>query len=275
MKNRMRCGAYCQGKSHSSFYMSIVTSNRLRSVLTWLTIRHILRLIGLIKLMILRERISPDISEFMRYLAAHEEVENGLPTLNDLSQELGVGVAALREQLEVARALGLVEVKPGRGGTRRRAFSFTPAIRQSLGYALALDGEHFRKYADLRNHVEAAYWNEAVQKLTDEDQQELKNIVARAWEKLRRTPVQVPHEEHRTMHLLIYSRLENPFVSGILEAYWEAYEAVRLNVFAGGYDYLQEVWRYHQTMVESICNGDYQAGYEALVAHTDLLYHRP
>jgi DNA-binding FadR family transcriptional regulator len=255
--------------------MSIVTRNRLRSVLTWLPFQHILRLIGLIKLMILRERISPDISEFMRYLAAHEEAEDGLPTLNDLSQELGVGVASLREQLEVARALGLVEVKPGRGGTRRRAFSFTPAIRQSLGYALALDEEHFRKYADLRNHVESAYWNEAVQKLTDEDKQELKNIIARAWEKLRRTPVQVPHEEHRTMHLLIYRRLENPFVTGVLEAYWEAYEAVRLNVFAGGYDYLQEVWRYHQTMVESICNGDYQAGYEALLAHTDLLYHRP
>lgn len=225
--------------------------------------------------MMLRERISPDISEFMRYLAAHEEAKDGLPTLNELSQELGVSVASLREQLEVARALGLVEVKPGRGGTRRRAFSFTPAIRQSLGYALVLNDDHFRKYSELRNHVEAAYWYEAVQKLTEEDKSELNTIVTRAWEKLRRSPVQVPHEEHRTLHLLIYRRLDNPFVTGILEAYWEAYEAVGLNVFAGGYEYLQEVWRYHQTMVESICNGNHQAGYEALIAHTDLLYHRP
>ena len=225
--------------------------------------------------MMLRERISPDISEFMRYLAAHEEAEDGLPTLTELSQELGVSVASLREQLEVARALGLVEVKPGLGGTRRRAFSFTPAIRQSLGYALALNEDHFRKYAELRNHVEAAYWYEAAQKLTEEDKQELRSIVARAWDKLGRSPVQVPHEEHRAMHLLIYKRLENPFVTGILEAYWEAYEAVRLNVLTGGYEYLQEVWRYHQTMVEAICSGDHKAGFEALVAHIDLLYHRP
>jgi DNA-binding FadR family transcriptional regulator len=225
--------------------------------------------------MILRERISPDISEFMRYLASHEEAEDGLPTLTELSQELGVSVASLREQLEVARALGLVEVKPGRGGTRRRAFSFTPAIRQSLGYALAMNDDHFRKYADLRNHVESAYWHEAVQKLTEADKQELETIITRAWDKLRRTPIQVPHEEHRNLHLLIYKRLENPFVTGILEAYWEAYEAVGLNVFAGGYDYLQEVWHYHQMMVESICNGNHEAGYTALVAHTDLLYHRP
>ena len=223
----------------------------------------------------LRERISPDISEFLRYLAAHEEADGGLPTLNDLSVELGISLASLREQLEVARALGLVEVKPGRGGTRRRPYSFTPAIRQSLGYALALNDEHFRKYSELRNHVEAAFWYEAVEKLTEEDKNELEAIITRAWDKLRRTPIQVPHEEHRHLHLLIYSRLENPFVTGILEAYWEAYEAVGLNVFAGGYDYLQEVWHYHQMMIESICNGNYKAGHEALVTHIDLLSNRP
>lgn len=222
----------------------------------------------------LRERISPDISEFMRYLATHNEVDDGLPSLKDLSVELRVSLASLREQLEVARALGLVEVRP-RLGTRRRAYSFTPAVRQSLQYALALNNEHFRKYSELRNHIESAYWYEAVEKLTPEDRRELQSIVERAWEKLRGSPIQVPHEEHRNMHLLIYRRLENPFVTGILEAYWDAYETVGLNVFAGGYDYLQEVWRYHQSMVEAICNGDYKAGYEALIAHTDLLYQRP
>lgn len=221
----------------------------------------------------LRERISPDISEFLRYLATHAEVENGLPSLKKLSTELGVSLASLREQLEVARALGLVEVKP-RLGTRRRDYSFTPAIRQSLGYALALNDEHFLKYSELRNHVESAFWYKAVQKLTDEDKEELQGLIVHAWEKLSRAPIQVPHEEHRSLHLKIYSRLENPFVTGILEAYWEAYEAVGLNVFAGGYEYLKEVWQYHQKMVEAICNGDFEAGYQALVKHTDLLYHR-
>ena len=222
----------------------------------------------------LRERISPDISEFMRYLASHNEADDEFPSLKDLSVELGVSLATLREQLEVARALGLVEVRP-RLGTKRRAYSFTPAVRQSLRYALALDDTHFRKYSELRNHIEAAFWHEAVEKLTASDHRELQSIVERAGEKLRGSPSQVPHEEHRNLHLLIYRRLENPFVTGILEAYWDAYEAVGLNVFAGGYDYLQEVWRYHQQMVEAICQGDTKAGYEALIAHTDLLYQRP
>lgn len=197
-----------------------------------------------------------------------------MPSLKKLSEKLGVSLASLREQLEVARALGLVEIKP-RLGMKRRHYSFTPAINQSLGYALVLNNEHFRKYGELRNHVESAFWHQAVQKLTEEDKQELQDLVARAWEKLRGTPIQVPHQEHRDLHLKIYSRLENPFVTGILEAYWEAYEAVGLNVFAGGYEYLEEVWRYHQQMVEAICNGNFEAGFKALVQHTDLLYHRP
>jgi len=222
----------------------------------------------------LRERFSPELSEFLNYLATHDEVEDGLPTLKNLSVKLGVSLASLREQLEVARALGLVEIKP-RLGMKRRDYSFTPAVRQSLSYALALDDDHFRKYAELRNHVESAFWHQAVQKLNEQDKHELQNLIARAWEKLHRTPIQVPHEEHRDLHLKIYSRLENPFVTGILEAYWEAYESVGLNVFAGGYEYLEEVWHYHQDMVEAICNGNFEAGYQALVKHTDLLFHRP
>ena len=145
----------------------------------------------------LRERTASDsLSEFLRYLAQHEEI-NGqrLPTLNALSHELGVSIASLREQLEVARALGLVEVKP-RTGTKRLPYSFTPAVRQSLRYALILNNEHFQKYSELRNHIESAYWHEAVQLLTEEDKEELQNLLARAKEKLNGSSIQIPHEEH-------------------------------------------------------------------------------
>jgi len=224
----------------------------------------------------LRERNGTEtLSEFMRYLANHEEsAGQTLPALTELSRELGVSVASLREQLEVARALGLVEVRP-RTGTRRLPYTFAPAVRQSLRYALALSDGYFQKYSELRNRIEAAYWLEAVKILTDEDKRELQALIVRAREKLNNSPIQVPHEEHRNLHLLIYRRLDNPFVTGLLEAYWDAYEAVGLNRFMGSYEYLQEVWGYHARMVEAICTGNFEAGYEALVKHTDLLYHRP
>jgi len=221
-----------------------------------------------------RERVSPTISEFMRYLATHPEAESSLPALNGLSRDLGISLAALREQLEVARALGLVDVKP-RIGTRRRPFSFAPAVRQSLMYALALNDGHFDQFAELRNHLEVGFWDEATRKLTAEDEVELKALVARAREKLNGGTVQVPHEEHRALHLLIFRRLDNPFVTGLLEAYWDMYEAVGLNLYSGDIAYLKEVWDYHARMVDCICSGDYAGGGEVLVAHMDLLAQRP
>jgi DNA-binding FadR family transcriptional regulator len=224
----------------------------------------------------LHERVASDsLSEFLKYLASMKTAEeNGerLPPLADLSRHLGISIASLREQLEVARALGLVEVRP-KTGIRRLPYSFRPAVKQSLSYALAVSPDYFKSYSDLRNHVEAAYWYQAVSQLTLEDHQLLRDLVVRAYQKLRGHPVQIPHSEHRELHLSIYRRLDNPFVIGILDTYWELYEAVGLAVYTD-YSYLEKVWQYHERMVEAICAGNFAAGYQALNEHVDLLYQR-
>ncbi len=215
------------------------------------------------------------LSSFLYYLAhcAPEGEMPQLPSLNGLSEELGISISVLREQLEVAKALGLVGVRP-RTGIRRFSYSFAPAVLQSLEYSLELSRDNFRTFADLRNRLEASYWEEAVRLLTPIDHTELSGFVRRAWEKLRGTPVQIPHDEHRRFHLGIYRRLENPYVLGILESYWTAYEAVGLSLYTE-YNYLHQVWEYHQKMLDAICSGDFEAGYDALVTHRDLLFHRP
>jgi DNA-binding FadR family transcriptional regulator len=216
-------------------------------------------------------------SEFFDYLIESalegENESDRLPSLNALSQELGVSVARLREQLEVAKALGFVEVRP-RTGIRRLPYSFRPAIWQSLSYAITIDPGLFLSFAMLRRQVELAFWNQAVRALTPEDHQELHSLMEKALQKLNGTPIRIPHIEHRQLHLAIYRRLDNPFVLGIIEAFWDAYEAARFNLYAD-YGYLQEVWDYHQQMVDAICSGDFETGYRALIEHTDLLYHRP
>jgi DNA-binding GntR family transcriptional regulator len=76
------------------------------------------------------------------------------------------------------------------------------------------------------------------------------------------------------LHLTIYSRLNNPFVTDLLEAYWDAYETVGLNVYSE-FEYLERVWSYHQEMVEAILVGDFDRGYHALVEHIGMLHYRP
>ncbi|NMC15003.1 MAG: FadR family transcriptional regulator [Chloroflexi bacterium] len=212
--------------------------------------------------------------ELLNYLISTSKSEvnsNHIPSLKELSQQLEVSIALLREQLEVAKAFGFVDVRP-RTGIKRLPYSFLPAVRQSLFYAIEIDRKKFQYFSDLRNHVEAAYWYEAAASMTKEDIDELRGLVESAWKKLRNPQIQIPHQEHRSLHLSIYKRLDNPFVQGILEAYWEAYESVGLQDYAG-FDYLEKVWNYHQRMVELISSGDFYEGYRVLVEHSNMIHH--
>lgn len=219
------------------------------------------------------QNLSDQLSPLFKYLANHTSIEaDALPNLADIAKDLGMSVSTLREELEVAKALGLVEVKP-RVGIKCLPYSFTPAVSKSLAFAVCTDKVMFKQFSDLRNHVEASYWYQAVSSLTSKDVDTLQTIVKTAYEKLQSDPIQIPHREHRDLHLTIYKRLCNTFVLGILEAYWEIYEAVGLSVYED-HKYLDRVWAYHQQMVESISQGDFLSGYQALIAHMDLLFQR-
>ena len=209
-------------------------------------------------------------SDFLRYL-----VTNGcrpgdrLPPLEKLKEQLGLSMSKLREQLEVARHLGLVEIKP-RSGIRCAEYTFFPAIKHSLLFALAVDSNLFSAFSALRHHVEVSFFAEAVAQLSAGDKAALQSLVRAAQRKLEGAPIRIPHQEHRALHLGIFQRLENPFVQGLLEAYWDAYEAVELNVYAD-IDYLREVWDYHAQIIAGIISGDVEFAQRALVEHTELL----
>ena len=209
-------------------------------------------------------------SDFLRYLLEQKyEPGDRLPSINQLSEETGIGVGKLREQLEVVRTLGLIDARPRRGIVRTE-YDFLPPVRLSLLAALAIDPNHFEAFSGLRIHLEMAYWDEAVVLLTDEDKRHLKSLVEQAICKLSRPRIQIPFQEHRDLHLTIYRRLNNPFVIGLLEAYWDAYEAVELSTYAD-YQYLTDVWAYHQRIVDALCAGEIQLGKQLLVEHMQLL----
>jgi len=217
--------------------------------------------------------ISPKLSKFISYLALEAaKGTESLPSLKKLSEKLGMSVSTLREELQVARALGLVDVKP-RIGIKCLSYSFTPSVLISLAYAVSIDTQNFRQFSDLRNHIEASYWYQAVSNLTSDDIEGLNSIIETANKKLDSDPIQIPHEEHRRLHLAIYNRLGNQFVQGILEAYWDIYEAVGLNFYEDR-KYLERVWLYHKQMVDAISNSDFLHGYQSLIAHMDLLFQR-
>jgi len=210
-------------------------------------------------------------SDFLRYLLAHGcKPGSRPPSLNDISNEIGIG--KLREQLEVARMLGLIEASPRRG-IHCTAYDFLPAVRQSLMIGLSIDRRLFDAFSALRGHLEIAFWDEAVGQLTAEDHTRLRQLVARAWAKLQQERIEIPHSEHRAFHLTIFQRMDNIFVTGLLEAYWDAYEAVELNTYAD-YRYLTAVWRYHAQIADLLAGGKTAETRQRHIAPMDLLVSR-
>lgn len=211
-------------------------------------------------------------SAILRYIIEHQ-VRPGdrLPTINDLSKELGISVSKVREDLEVVRALGLVQVRP-RSGMQVQPFDFGPAATLSVLYALGQDRESFHDFAKIRKSIELAFWDEAVRQLTAEDIVILRECVDSAHCKLTQVPIHVPFEEHRTLHLTLFRHLTNPFVQGLLQAYWTAYQAYGLALYAD-ISYHRDLWRYHEQIVECVASGDYEGGRTALADHMSLLRH--
>ncbi len=83
-------------------------------------------------------------------------------------------------------------------------------------------------------------------------------------------PPQLPHQEHRDLHLTIYGKLDNVFVVGLLEAYWDAYEAIGLSRYTE-LSHLKSVWHYHAQIVDALEAGDVNQGYRLLLEHMDLI----
>jgi DNA-binding FadR family transcriptional regulator len=210
---------------------------------------------------------------FIDYLLKYSlEKKENLPSINQIGNDLGLSTPCIREQIELARNLGLIQIQPRRGITIL-PYKFTPAVTKSLYYAIESNIDYFNQYSLLRNQLEKSFFNEAVNLLNKKDLDDIKTIVENAVEKLSGSPIQIPHQEHRSFHLKIYEKLENVFVKGLLESYWDVYELIGLDLFTD-MSYLEKVWNYHGLIAKSIINKGYLKAYKLLEDHMNLIFER-
>jgi DNA-binding FadR family transcriptional regulator len=205
-------------------------------------------------------------------LAQCEDGPEKLPSMQALADEMGVSRGKVREDLIAAQAYGIVEMRPG-AGTYVRPFDFYEAIRPAVLYSIACDRENFEHFRKLRAYLEVTFWNEATRMLDPDDLDRLDAIVARAEAKLSGTPIQIPHREHRQLHMRIFSKLENPFVQGLLRAYWDTYEEIEMHLFYQLSHY-EEMWASHRAMVDALQDDRPEEGKSILREHFSILEQR-
>jgi DNA-binding FadR family transcriptional regulator len=216
------------------------------------------------------EIFTPKQKIFLSYLAKKAvKGDFQIPPLSILSQELGMSVSSLREQMELARTLGLIEAHP-RSGIQLQPYSFKPAVIRSLAYSIMSNKKAFDEFSDLRKNLEKAYFPKAVRLLSSENILQMQVLVKHAKNKLGSNPIQIPHPEHRQFHLSMYINLGNEFVTSLLEAYWMMYESVGLDLYTD-LAHLIKVWNYHERIINLINEGQFDQSYEFLVEHMELI----
>jgi DNA-binding FadR family transcriptional regulator len=209
----------------------------------------------------------------LRYLVDRERCVKGkkskLPPIGELAATLDISQGKLREELIAAEAFGIVEMRPG-DGTYVRAFDFYSAIRAVTLYGIACDNAQFDRFYEMRSQLELAFLEQAARLLTEDDFARLHRILEEAEHRLKGRPVAIPHDEHREFHLLIFSRLANGFVQGVLKTYWEAYEIVGLHLYFD-FSYFEKMWASHRTLVEQLEAQRYDEARATLTTHFDFL----
>jgi DNA-binding FadR family transcriptional regulator len=212
-------------------------------------------------------------SAFIEYLLSFEkDRENKIPSIKKIGEKLGLSTPCVREQLELAKNLGLIKVQP-RKGISILPYDFSPAVVKSLYFAIKSDKEYFNQYSDLRNKLEKSFFIESAKLLNKSDIFAIQSIVQRALIKLNGNQIQIPHQEHRSFHLHIYCKLDNKFVKGLLKSYWDMYELVGLDHFTDLL-YLEKVWDYHDRIIMMISIKEYEKAYQFLEEHINLIYER-
>lgn len=211
--------------------------------------------------------------ELIQYLldkANHSSKD--IPPINQISQDLGISIASLREQMELLKLIGAINAKP-RKGLQLLEYQFAPAVTKSLYYAVKLNLDYFSQFSEIRNHLEKSFFIEAAGLLDSRELDQLREFVRAAKQKLDGEPPRIPHDEHREFHLLIYKPLKNIFLNGILEAYWDTYETVGLHEYTD-LNYLQKVWKFHERIIEQIHDHNLNDAFEILIKHMEMIYAR-
>lgn len=80
----------------------------------------------------------------------------------------------------------------------------------------------------------------------------------------------IPLEEHSEFHLSIYRPLNNTFLNGILETYWQLSQETEFRMYSDQV-YLENVWTYHKKIQRAIATKEYDLGYQALMTHFELV----
>lgn len=185
-----------------------------------------------------------------------------LPTEKELSDRLGASRSAIREALRSLEAVGMIEVKHGKGRFLR-AFDVA-SLATNLAYSLTFDSASIRDLLEVRRTLETAFIGKAAETLDDERARRLLTSVDRMRGHAEKGEPFI--EEDMAFHKVLFDALDNEVLKKILDVFWGLFQNLHArNVLPPG-DAATTV-AYHEQIVNAMVAGDVEGARAALDEH--------
>ncbi|MET7907619.1 FadR/GntR family transcriptional regulator [Streptomyces avermitilis] len=209
-----------------------------------------------------------DLQERIKKLIIDRRLPSGavLPTEPELMELLGASRNSVREALKALQAMGIVEIRHG-FGTYVGPMSMAPMIE---GLAFRTVAGHYRgedsllQLLELREAVETGLISRLAGRLAPHDLVELDGLVDRM-EKEAAEGVGLA-ETDRAFHATLYRGLGNVLLSEVLEAFWDAFHRVRIDLVDVRQD-PRVTCRQHREILDAVRSGDSIRAEEAIREH--------
>lgn len=187
--------------------------------------------------------------------------DDAVPSEATLASRLAASRQAVRESLRALEALGVVDAHQG---ARRRLRGFDPSIfGRQLGLTTLPTLENLQELLEIRRILESAFLPAALLALDAATLAEMRALTDAMREAADRGKPFLDEDE--TFHALMYKRLGNLTLSGMLGAFWQFFKTGSQEITTG--ENLQHTAAMHALIVDALESGDADLAVHRLDAH--------
>lgn len=165
-------------------------------------------------------RVTEGVQDQIRSFIATRGLQAGdmIPTEKALEEALGISRSSIREALQSLEAIGVIETRHG-VGRFIRDFNYD-ALVASLAYSTDINVKNFEDVISVRMALEHTFIVRVVPRLTNEDIEELRNLVMQMAKLIEN---QADEDElisvHTAFHVTLYRSLDNRLLIHLIETF--------------------------------------------------------
>lgn len=214
----------------------------------------------------LHERICAAIKEHI--VERRLQPGDRLPSEHELADMLGVSRASVREALTSLNALGVIDIRVGRGAFVQN-FNFN-SIAEHLSYGLHFLQEDLNELVDIRRLLEVHTVEQVTPQIKEEHLAQLRAVVAQMEAKAAQGQDFI--EEDIAFHRLISEAYKRRVLGAILNGFWQLQSKIRR--IDTNPESLRKRCQEHRAILEALEQRDKRSAVYYMEKHFDRLQER-